>query len=244
MSRIGVLGGMGPSATVDFMEKIIQLTPATRDQEHLPVIVANLPHVPDRSSAILGTGPDPLSALLAGIDVLNDIGVGVIAIPCNSSHHWYAQMVEHSRAPVIHIAQSCVAAIATAPSERPVRVAVLATRGALASGFYQQALRERGIDFLVPDATTGQDHVDACIRAVKGGDVQAGAAAFELALEALAATGATAVIMGCTELPIAAKAANAAGHSALTLIDSSLELARATVAFALDKGWNKPTWVS
>jgi aspartate racemase len=244
MSRIGVLGGMGPSATVDFMEKIIQLTPATRDQEHLPVIVANLPHVPDRSSAILGTGPDPLSALLAGIDVLNVIGVGVIAIPCNSSHHWYAQMVEHSRAPVIHIAQSCVAAIATVPNERPVRVAVLATRGALASGFYQQALRDRGIDFLVPDATTGQDHVDACIRAVKGGDVQAGAVAFERALEALAATGATAVIMGCTELPIAAKAANAAEHSALTLIDSSLELARATVAFALDKGWNKPTWVS
>jgi aspartate racemase len=96
----------------------------------------------------------------------------------------------------------------------------------------------------VPDASTGQDHVDACIRAVKAGDVQAGAAAFELALEALAATGATAVIMSCTELPIAAHAAHAAEHSALTLIDSSLELARATVAFALDKGWNKPTWVS
>jgi len=244
MSRIGVLGGMGPSATVDFMDKIIQLTPATRDQEHLPVIVANLPHVPDRSSAILGTGPDPLRALLAGIDVLNDADVGVIAIPCNSSHHWYAQIAAHSRAPVIHIAQSCVAAIATASEDRPVRVAVLATRGALASGFYQQALRERGIDFLVPDAATGQDHVDACIRAVKAGDVRAGAAAFELALQALAATGATAVIMGCTELPIAAHAAHAAEHSALTLIDSSLELARATVAFALDKGWNKPTWVS
>lgn len=244
MSRIGVLGGMGPSATVDFMDKIIQLTPATRDQEHLPVIVANLPHVPDRSSAILGTGPDPLDALLAGIDVLNDANVGVIAIPCNSSHHWYAQIAAHSRAPVIHIAQSCVAAIATASEDRPVRVAVLATRGALASGFYQHALRERGIDFLVPDAATGQDHVDACIRAVKGGDVPAGAAAFGRALEALAATGATAVIMGCTELPIAAQAAHAAEHTPLALVDSSLELARATVAFALDKGWNKPTWVS
>jgi len=121
---------------------------------------------------------------------------------------------------------------------------VLATRGALASGFYQQALRERGIDFLVPDAATGQDHVDACIRAVKGGDVQAGAAAFRRALEALSATGATAVIMGCTELPIAAQAAHAVEHTPLALVDSSLELARATVAFALDKGWNKPTWVS
>lgn len=244
MSRIGVLGGLGPSATVDFMDKIIQLTPATRDQEHLPVIVANLPHVPDRSSAILGTGPDPLAALLAGIDVLNGIGVGVVAIPCNSAHHWYAQLSERSHAPVIHIAQSCVAAIASPSGNGAARVAILATRGALASGFYQQALSERDIEFLVPDASTGQDHVDDCIRSVKGGDVAAGAAAFMRALQALAATGATAVIMGCTELPIAAKAANAGEHTDMMLLDSSLELARATVDFALDKGWNKPTWVS
>ena len=80
MSRIGILGGMGPSATVDFMDKIIQLTPATRDQEHLPVIVASLPQVPDRSSAILGHGDDPLPALLRGIDVLNQAAPGVIAL--------------------------------------------------------------------------------------------------------------------------------------------------------------------
>lgn len=238
MSRIGVLGGMGPSATVDFMDKIIRLTPATRDQDHLPVIVASLPHVPDRSSAILGTGADPLAALLAGIGVLNDIGVGVVAIPCNSSHHWYPQMAARSQAPVLHIAQACVAAV---PAATHAKVAVLATRGALVSGFYQAALRERGIDFLVPDSASGQDHVDACIRAVKGGDVAAGTAALDQALAAIAATGATAVIMGCTEIPIAARAA---APTPLALIDSSLELARATVAFALAKGWNKPTWVS
>lgn len=238
MSRIGILGGMGPSATVDFMDKLVQLTPATRDQDHLPVIVASLPHVPDRSSAILGTGADPLPALLANVDLLNHIGVGVVAIPCNSSHHWYPQIAERSRAPVIHIAQCCVAAVAATPR---ARVAVLATRGALASGFYQSALRERGIAFFVPDSTTGQDDVDACIRAVKAGDVPAGTAALDRAFAAIAAAGATAVIMGCTEIPIAARAA---APTPLTLVDSSLELARATVAFALDKGWNRPAWVS
>ncbi|RQO56985.1 aspartate racemase [Variovorax sp. KBW07] len=238
MSRIGILGGMGPSATVDFMDKLVQLTPATRDQDHLPVIVASLPHVPDRSSAILGTGADPLPALLANVDLLNHIGVGVVAIPCNSSHHWYPQIAERSRAPVIHIAQCCVAAVAATPR---ARVAVLATRGALASGFYQSALRERGIAFFVPDSTTGQHDVDACIRAVKAGDVPAGTAALDRALAAIAAAGATAVIMGCTEIPIAARAA---APTPLTLVDSSLELARATVAFALDKGWNRPAWVS
>ena len=71
MSRIGVFGGMGPSATVDFLDKLVKLTPAARDQDHLPVIVASLPHIHDRSSAILGHGRDPLPQLLAGIEMLS-----------------------------------------------------------------------------------------------------------------------------------------------------------------------------
>ncbi|KAF1045349.1 aspartate/glutamate racemase family protein [Xylophilus sp.] len=232
--RVGVFGGMGPLATVDFMDKVVQLTPAARDQEHLPVIVASLPHIPDRSTAIVGGGADPLPALLAGIDVLNTIGVGVVAVTCNSAHHWYAQMAERSHAPVIHIAHACVAAVPRVPQ---ARVAVLATRGALASGFYQDALRAQGIDHFVPGAATGQDDVDACIRAVKAGDLAAGTAALDRALAALAGAGATAVIMGCTEIPIAARGA---APTPLALIDSTLELARATVAYALERGWNRP----
>ena len=238
MSSIGILGGMGPSATVDFMDKIIQLTPAACDQEHLPVIIANLPHVPDRSSAILGRGEDPLPALLRGIDLLNQIEVGVLAIPCNSSHHWYAQMTERSRAPIIHIAQACVAAIPEAPQ---ARIAVLATRGALVSGFYQAALQARGLEFMVPNAHGVQNHVDTCIKAIKGGDMRNGTAALNEALAAMASAGATAAILGCTELPVAARTAN---PTSMALIDSSLELARATVAYALEKGWNQPTWHS
>lgn len=234
MSRIGVFGGMGPSATVDFMEKLVRLTPASRDQEHLPVIVASLPHIADRSASILGQGPDPLAALLAGIDLFNHIGVGVVAITCNSAHHWYARMAARSQAPIIHIAQACVAAVPVSPAPR---VAVLGTRGALQSGFYQDALRERGIAFMVPDADSGQVHVDECIRLVKAGDLSGGTASFDQALATLSASGVSAVIMGCTELPIAARGARA---TSLHLIDSTLELARATVAFALARGWNKP----
>lgn len=238
MSRIGVFGGMGPSATVDFLDKLVRLTPAARDQEHLPVIVASLPHIHDRSRAILGTGADPLPQLLLGIDFLNASGVGVIAIPCNSSHHWYEQMSERSQVPIIHIAKACVAAIA---QEGPARVAVLATRGALASGFYQRALQERGIDYLVPDPDTVQGRVDDCIRQIKAGDMQAGGDSLAAVLAAITAQGATAAIMGCTEIPIAARHA---GPTALTLVDSSLELARASVNYALERGWNRPGWDS
>jgi len=237
MSRIGVFGGMGPSATVDFMDKLVQLTPATRDQDHLPVIVASLPHIHDRSRSILGVGPDPLPQLLHGIDYLNTVGVGVIAIPCNSSHHWYEQMCERSAAPILHIARSCVAAVpATA-----ARVAIFATRGALASGFYQRELASRGIEFVLPDAQGEQTLVDDCIREVKAGKFASAGASLNAAFAAMRARSAAAVIMGCTEIPVAARTADAGD---LVLIDSSLELARASVAYALERGWNRPGWDS
>ncbi len=237
MSRIGVFGGMGPSATVDFLDKLVRLTPASRDQDHLPVIVASLPHIHDRSSAILGRGRDPLPQLLAGIALLNRAEVGVIAIPCNSSHHWFDDMSRSSQAPLLHIAKACVEAIAP---DSASRVAIFATRGALTSGFYQRELLARGLDFMLPSEDT-QEQVDACIREVKAANTEAGAHHLAQACQDVVRQGATTLIMGCTELPIASKHADVSG---LMLIDSSLELARASVAFALARGWNRPGWDS
>lgn len=238
MSRIGVFGGMGPLATVDFMEKLVRLTPATRDQDHIPMLVASLPHTHDRSSAILGRGRDPLPQLLEGIDLLNHAGVGVIAIPCNSSHHWFAQLRERSEAPLLHIAETSVAAV---PRTHATRVAIFATRGALLSGFYQRALQAQGIEYLLPDPEGAQNDVDLCIREVKAGQFDVAGTALERACTSVAAAGATALIMGCTEIPIACRHADTAG---LALVDSSLELARASVAYALERGWNRPGWDS
>lgn len=238
MSRIGVFGGMGPLATVDFMEKLVRLTPATRDQDHIPMLVASLPHTHDRSSAILGRGRDPLPQLLEGIDLLNHAGVGVIAIPCNSSHHWFAQLSERSEAPLLHIAEASVMAV---PRLSTMRVAIFATRGALFSGFYQRSLHGQGLDYFLPDSEGAQHEVDLCIREVKAGRFDVAGTALERACAAAAAAGATAVIMGCTEIPIASRHADTAG---LVLIDSSLELARASVAYALERGWNRPGWDS
>lgn len=236
MPRIGVFGGMGPLATVDFMEKLVRLTPADRDQDHIPTMVASLPHIHDRSRAILGHGRDPLPQLLDGIDLLNHAGVGVIAIPCNSSHHWFSQMRERSKAPLLHIAEVSVAAV---PRSQVTRVAIFATRGALLSGFYQRSLETQGVDYLLPDSDRDQDEVDVCIREVKAGHLDVAGAAIERACAAVAAAGATALIMGCTEIPIACRHADTAG---LVLIDSSLELARASVSYALERGWNRPRW--
>lgn len=236
MPSIGVLGGMGPAASVDFVNKIIKLTPASCDQEHLPLILANLPHVYDRSNAILGIGRDPLPQLLAGIDVLNSIGVGVVVIPCNSSHHWFDEMCAHSNAPILHIANASVDAIADGAD---LQIALFATRGALASGFYQREMKRRGISLFLLDVESEQQHIDSCIREIKAGNFQAGGQHLSTACRLVATRGATSLIMGCTEIPIASQYADVAG---LVLIDSSLELARATVDFAIVRGWNNPGW--
>lgn len=231
MALIGILGGMGPLATVDFMEQIIRLTGAARDQEHLPMLVANLPHTPDRSAAITDGGADPLPALLDGIDLLNRNGVGVIAVPCNSAHHWYPQMREHSAAPLLHIGEVCAAAIA----RQVTRAAVLATRGALTAGFYQAALIARDIEPVLPDLDT-QQRVSACIAAVKADRLDDAAAHLASALDVLSAQHIEVAVLACTELPIAARALDARGFA---LVDSTFELARATVHYALARGWNQ-----
>ncbi|CAG4890296.1 cysteate racemase [Paraburkholderia gardini] len=229
MALIGVLGGMGPLATVDFMEKVVRLTRAACDQEHLPLLVASLPHIPDRSLAILDGGEDPLPAMLSGIDLLNRNDVGVIAIPCN---YWYAQLQARSAAPILHIGEICVNAI----QDPAQRVAILGTSGTIAAGFYQEALAARGITPVVPDEVA-QARLDASVRAAKANDIDEATVQLSAALAILIAQGVRAAVMACTEIPLAARNLSA---PPVTLIDSTLELARATVAFAVARGWNAP----
>ncbi len=85
---VGILGGMGPAATVDLFDRIVRATPAQTDQEHLHILIDNNPAIPDRTEAILQQGPDPLPGLRAGIQGLENQGADVIAIPCNTAHHY------------------------------------------------------------------------------------------------------------------------------------------------------------
>jgi aspartate racemase len=228
MPLIGVLGGLGPAATVDFLDQLVRLTPAARDQDHLPVLAAILPQVPDRNAAILGAGPDPLPYLLHGIDLLNLGGVDLVAIACNSAHHWYAQLSARSRAPVLHIGRACVARL-----RLPVgtRVLLLATRGAQHSGFYQTALRRAGLQPVEGVTLDLQDEVDACITHIKRGDRQAGGDCLGRALNRALSQGVSCAILACTELPLAARHCDTRG---MTLADSTQALVHEVIARALD----------
>ena len=198
---LGVLGGMGPLATVDFLRKLIEETPAARDEDHIPVITYCVPQIPQRVPAITGHGESPLPALLAGIRTLKEAGAVAIAIPCNTAHYWYDDMVSQGGLPIIHIADAALAEL-DARRITGKTIGLIATKGTLAAGFFQQRLAARGLQPIVnSDADIDQLVLPAIVH-VKRNELDAAAALLERAVGKLMAAGAAGVILACTETPV------------------------------------------
>jgi aspartate racemase len=103
---LGVLGGMGPLATADFMQKLISVTPSINDQNHIPAVVWSVPQVADRSEFILNGLEDPFPMLLNGVNKLKSVGACVIAIPCNTAHFWADKLADETRIHILHMADA------------------------------------------------------------------------------------------------------------------------------------------
>lgn len=198
---LGVLGGMGPLATADFLSKLVTQTRATRDQDNLPAVIWSVPQVPDRTEAIFGRSQSPLPHLLRGIACLTDAGATMIAMPCNTAHHWYSQLAAASCAPILHIAEAAVGEIEAAhPQARAV--GILATEGTLGARIYHRHLEPRYRVVSLPEAH--REVVSRGISCVKSGRVLEARPLFQEALERLRAGGADVVLLACTEIPLAA----------------------------------------
>ena len=228
---VGVLGGMGPLATADFMVKVIAGTPATCDQEHVPMIVQSVPQIPDRSAAILTRSDSPLPHLVEGLARLEAAGAGVIAVPCNTAHHWYAALESEARVPILHIADAACDALEARGFMPGATVALLATAGTIASGFYQARLEARGYLLANGGSDEHERLVQRGIAQTKAGDLAAAAASFEAVLSKLRSAGANAVILACTEIPVALDRANSPSKS--FTIDSTRALAQRCVEWWL-----------
>lgn len=198
---VGILGGMGPAATADFYAKLIQHTPATRDQDHLRVAIWADPTVPDRVGAVLGRTSDPYPAMLAGANKLRTLGATLIAMPCHTAHFYRQRLECDTGVRFVDMVQETVSAL-TRSNDRIQTVGLLATTGTLRSGLYQKPLAASGISIT---ATTEQvqRRIDAAIEYVKSGDAALARALVEGAVCDLADSGAEVVILACTELPIA-----------------------------------------
>jgi aspartate racemase len=224
---IGILGGMGPEATLDLFGKIIAATPAARDQDHLRVVIDSNPKVPDRTAAIVAGGESPVPAMTAGLRALQAAGADFAVIPCVSAHAF----IDELQAAGLPILSMFAATVDYIREHHPAirTVGLLATTGTLRAGRFAAELRRAGIQVLEPEAPD-QERVMAAIYAIKGASRPRAeiAADVRTVAERLAARGAAGVITGCTELPLVLRP----GELALPVFDTVSILARAAVAKA------------
>jgi len=230
---VGVLGGMGPDATVDFFARLVAATHAGRDQDHLRILIDNDPTVPDRTAAIEGRGPSPAPRLAAMARGLVAQGADVLVMPCNSAHA-FADAIVAAAAPVPFLDLIATTVRATR-SRLPTVAAVglLATDGTLAARLYHDAYAAAGVRTHAPLGDDQRTVMDA-IYAVKSGAVDdAVRARLRLVAERLAAGGAEAIVAGCTEIPLllADGDVRVEGRS-VPVVSSTDALVAATVALA------------
>jgi aspartate racemase len=202
--KLGVVGGVGPAATVDFLQKVVRHTPARRDQDHLKVLVEQNPQIPDRTEHLLGKGADPTLALYATCKKLQAGEADMIAIPCNTAHAFIDRIQPHLDIPIINMLAATASHVRDAfPQLR--EAGLLATTGTISTGIYQRALQKQGLRQVVPPPAL-QARMMHAIYGPKG--IKAGFMSGEcvedihVVIDELVSRGTEVIILGCTELPL------------------------------------------
>jgi len=229
--KLGVVGGVGPAATVDFMDKVVRRTKAARDQDHIKMVVEQNPQIPDRTANLVGEGEDPTIPLYATCKRLESEGADAIAIPCNTAHAFVERIQRHLDIPIINMLSETVDYIRRVhPGAR--RVGLLATLGTVQSGVYQEILEAADLSVVLPDQPMQQRVMEAIYgeAGVKAGFME-GSCRDHLAaaITEVGAKGAEVAILGCTELPLIAPEAACDG---LILLDPTEILALRCVSLA------------
>ena len=207
---IGILGGMGPEATVDCFDKIIKNTPAAKDQDHLRVVIDSNPRVPDRTAAIIGDGESPVPVMVRGCHALQRAGADFIIIPCVSAHVFLADVQQQIELPVLSIFDAVAEAV-TRDHPGIKTVGLLGTTGTISGGLFQKRLAQEDITTRVPDEAM-QSKIMEAIYDIKNTNPSRTRPEITDALVAAAESlisqkpeGAQGIIAGCTEVPLALK---------------------------------------
>jgi aspartate racemase len=234
--KLGIVGGVGPAATVDFMGKVVAHTPAGRDQEHIKMVVEQNPQIPDRTANLLYDQTDPTMAMYATCKRLESAGANAIAIPCNTAHAYVERIQAHLRVPIVNMLTETVEAIVQRYGAGKT-VGLLATSGTLKSQVYHEAVRRAGLQIITPDVDY-QALVMASIygdRGIKAGFTE-GICKDQLltAAEHLCELGADVLILGCTELPLVLEHSEACmiGNHEVALVDPTTILALKCIELA------------
>lgn len=210
---IGILGGMGPLATADLFRKIIEMTEAASDQEHVHVLIDSNTNIPDRTAAILHGGADPVPELTASAKRLEAAGADLLIMPCNTAHFFYDRVQEAVGIPVVSMIE---AASEKVRSFGRTEAVILCTDGTKDAGVYQKVFDEKGISCIYPDPETQScvmqmiyEGVKAGVAGIRDEDIQKDPraekirASVETVNRWIREAGDIPCLLACTELPIA-----------------------------------------
>jgi len=196
---VGVIGGMGPDATVDFLRRLVARTPARDDIDHLHVLVDNNPKIPSRIAALIdGAGEDPTPVLCRMAQGLEAQGADFLVMPCNTAHYYLPAIARAVRIPVLDMVQLAIGKLVGGPR----RIGLLASPAVRLVGLYKARMEQAGLEVIFPD-TSHEERLLDVIKAVKAGK-QGTKEQNDYALVAqhLRQTGAEALLIACTELSV------------------------------------------
>jgi len=200
---VGIIGGMGPEATVDFMKRIIQLTPAEDDGDHIRMIVDNNPKIPSRIKAIIeGTGETPVPALIQLAKNLESWGADFLAMPCNTAHFYYEPVNAAVHIPVLNMIELTVDTVSRHPDIR--KVGFLGSTAVIMTEMYVNAFIKKDVEVINPEPKQ-QASIMSIIKEIKAGSYKDEIfAALQDSIDRLIQKDAQALLIACTELSMIA----------------------------------------
>jgi aspartate racemase len=222
---IGIIGGMGPMATVDLYRKIVDYTDASKDSEHIHVYIDSNTDIPDRTEAILHGGKDPVPEMVSSAIRLECMGADFLLIPCNTAHYFYDKICAMVHIPILNMLEETALEV---KRQDISCVGLLATDGTIESGVYDRVFEKYGINVLHPSNAGQKNVMDLIYKGVKAGNKNMDLSGFYYTLEELIQNGAQTLILGCTELPIAFEMYNIQYKN----IDPTAVLARRAITLA------------
>lgn len=222
MKTLGVIGGLGPMATAYFMQLVIDMTDATVDQNHIPMIIYNCPQIPDRTSFLLGKSTEnPGPQIIECGRKIEQAGAELIAIPCITAHALFPEIENELDTPVLHVIRETAEYL---KKEGIHKVGLEATDGTVQTGVFQKELERQGIEVVLPSKEKQEMVMHIIYNNVKAGR-RVDMDRFQQIEQELHDNGAEVIILGCTELSMISRDEKI-GHGYL---DAMEVLARAAV---------------
>lgn len=199
---LGILGGLGPMATVYFYEMLTEHTKAEKDQDHIDIIISSRATTPDRTAFVLGKSEEnPLCVMKSEAEKLTDAGAELISIPCNTAHYFYDELAKSVTVPIVNIIYETLSYIKRTGAKK---IGVLATDGTIMSGAYEQMCKKMGIGYEVPSPERQKMLSEIIYSEIKQGK-DADMRKFGEICDELLARGCEKLVLGCTELSLIAR---------------------------------------